>query len=74
MKSNNTKKDIVPPLSLDYDRCGLEISPHKLSEIHLELHTTNILNRLEDLQLASHKIKEVDRLIAEQMWKMTDKI
>jgi hypothetical protein len=74
MKSDNTKKDIVPPLSLVYDRCRLEISPHKLSEIHLELHTKNILNRMEDLQLASHKIKEVDRLIAEQKWKMRNKI
>jgi hypothetical protein len=30
MKSNNTEKDTVPPLALDYDCCGLERSPHKI--------------------------------------------
>jgi hypothetical protein len=62
MKSNNTKKDNVPPLSLDYDCCGLERRPHKMSDIHLELPTKNTVNRLKDLQLARHKFKEVDRL------------
>jgi hypothetical protein len=66
--------DIVPPLSLDYDCCGLERSPHKLSEIHLELPTKNIVNRLEDLQLTSHKVEKVDRLTAGKNWKMRDKI
>jgi hypothetical protein len=46
----------------------------KLSEINLELPTKNIVNHLEDLQLASHNVEEVDRLIAEHKWKMRDKI
>jgi hypothetical protein len=73
MTSNNTQKDTVTPLSLVHDCCGLERRIHRLSEIHLELHTKKIVNRLEDLQLASHKVKEGDRLIAEQKWKMRDK-
>jgi hypothetical protein len=30
----------------------------------------NIVNCLEDLSLSSHKVEEVDRLIAEQEWKI----
>jgi len=30
----------------------------------------SIVDRLEDLRLASHKVEEVDRLIAEQEWKI----
>ena len=30
----------------------------------------NIVNRLEDLRLASHKVEEVDKLISEQEWKI----
>jgi hypothetical protein len=40
-----------------------------LNDIHLELPLKNIVNRLEDLRLASHKVKEVDKLISEQEWK-----
>jgi hypothetical protein len=35
----------------------------------LELPLKNIVNRLEELRLASHKVEEVDKLIAEQEWK-----
>jgi hypothetical protein len=27
MTTDNTDKDIIPPLSLDYDCCGLEMKP-----------------------------------------------
>jgi len=30
----------------------------------------SIVNRLEDLRLASHKVEEVDRLMSEQEWKI----
>jgi hypothetical protein len=45
-----------------------------MSDIHLELPTKNTVNRLEDLQLASHKVKEVERLTAEQKWKMRENL
>jgi len=64
MTTNNTEKDIIPPLSLDYDCCLFETKNTKLNNIHLDLPLRNIVNRLEDLRLASHKVEEVDRLIA----------
>ena len=47
--SNNTEKDIIPPLSLEYDCCMSEGKVTKLNEIHLELPLKSIVNRLEDL-------------------------
>jgi hypothetical protein len=68
LTTNNTEKDIIPPLSLEYDCCVPEFEGKtvKLNDIQLDLSTKNIVNKLEDLKLASHKIEEVDRLIAEQ--------
>jgi len=70
MTTNNTEKDIIPPLSLDYDCCITEKKTTKLNDIRLDLPLKNIVNRLEDLRLASHKVEEVDRLISEQEWKI----
>ena len=70
MTSNNLDKDIIHPLPLDYDCCAPERKPTKLNDIHLDLPLRNIVNRLEDLRLARHKVKEVDRLISEQEWKI----
>jgi len=70
MTSNNTEKDIIPPLSLDYDCCTSERKTTKLNDIHLDLPLRNIVNRLEDLRLASHKVEDVDKLICEQEWKI----
>ena len=47
--SNNTEKDIIPPLSLEYDSCISKGKTTKLNEIHLELPLKSIVNRLEDL-------------------------
>jgi hypothetical protein len=68
MTANNTK-DIVPPLTLDYEYCTFGRKTTKLDDIHLELPLGNIVNCLEDLRLASHKAEEVDKLISEQEWK-----
>lgn len=67
---NNSDKDIIPPLSLEYDCCDFVGKNIKLNDIHLELPMKNIVNRLDDLRLASHKVEEVDRLISEQEWKI----
>jgi len=66
MTFNNTEKDVIPPLSLEYDCCTSEEKPAKLKDFHLELPLKNIVNRLEDLRLASHTVEEVDTLISEQ--------
>ena len=51
--SSNTKKDIIPSLSLEFDCCMSEGKTAKLDNIQLHLPMKSILNRLEDL---SHKV------------------
>lgn len=68
--SNNTEKDIIPKLFLEYDCCVSKGRTAKLNKIQLELPLKSIVNHLEDLRLASHKVEEVDRLISEQEWKL----
>jgi len=67
---NNSEKDIIPPLFLDYDCCDFAGNYVKLKDIHLELPLKNVVNRLDDLRLASHKVDEVNKLILEQEWKI----
>jgi hypothetical protein len=45
---NNTTKDIVPPLSLDYYCCSSEGRIVKINDIYLDLPLRNTVNRLED--------------------------
>ena len=67
---NNSEKDIIPPLSLDYDCCNFVGRGVKLNDVHLDLPMKNMVNCLDDLRLATHKVEEVDRLISEQEWKL----
>ena len=67
MTSNNNEKDINPPLSLEYGCCTPEIKTVDRN-IHLELPLKSLVNRLEDLKLASHKVEELDKIISEQEW------
>jgi hypothetical protein len=67
---NNSEKDVIPPISLDYDSCEFIGKEVKLKDIHLELPLKGVVNRLDDLRLASHKVDEVNRLILEQEWKI----
>ena len=70
VSANNSEKDIIPPLSLDYDCCEFVRKDFKLKDIQLELPLKNVVNRLDDLRLASHKVDEVNRLILDQEWKI----
>lgn len=65
VNSNNTEKDIILPLSLDYDCCEFIGKDVKLKDIYLDLPLKNVVNRLDDLRLASHKAEEVNKLIFE---------
>ena len=67
---NNSEKDIIPSLSLEYDCCNFVGKDVKLRDIHLELPLKNVVNRLDDLKLASHEVDEVNKLIFEQEWKI----
>jgi len=64
-----SEKDIILPISLDYDCCEFIGKEVKL-DIYLELPLKGVVNQLDDLRLASHKVDEVNRLILEQEWKI----
>jgi hypothetical protein len=58
--SNNTSKDIILPLSLDYDCCLPEERNIKLNSIHLDLPMKSVVNHLDDLKLASYRAEEIE--------------
>ena len=68
--TNRTSKDVIPPISLEYDCCGSEDKTFKLNELHLHLPLRSVTSSLDDLRIASHKVEEVENLISEQDWKI----
>jgi hypothetical protein len=69
VETNNTEKDIIPHVSPDIDCCLSEGKSINLNNIHLELPLKNIINHLDDLRIASHKVDDVEKLISEE-WKI----
>jgi len=61
---------LFPLYPLNMTAAHPEKKPAKLKDFHLELPLKNIVNRLEDLRLASLKVEEVVKLISEQEWKI----
>jgi hypothetical protein len=51
---NNSERDIIPPLSLDYNCCDFIGREVKLKDIHLQLPLKYVVNYLHDLKLASN--------------------
>jgi len=68
--SNRTSKDVIPPMSLEYDYCGGVDKNFKLNELHLYIPLRSVTNSLYDLRIASHKVEDVENLMLEQDWKM----
>jgi hypothetical protein len=69
-ETNSTESDIIPYLSLEVDCCQSESKILRLDDIHLDLPLNNVINHLDDLRWASHKVNDVERIVAEQEWKM----
>jgi hypothetical protein len=67
---NHTQKDIIPPLYLPFDCCETRENRIHLDELQLETPLKNILTHNDELQLASYKVKVVQKLIEEQEWKL----
>ena len=57
--SNRTRRDIIPPMSLEYDSCGSIDKNFKLKELHLHVPLRSIAGSLDDLKVASHKVEDV---------------
>jgi hypothetical protein len=60
---NNSKYDILRPASVDLDCCLTEIEREQIQRIHLQKPLTNILSSMDELNLASVKVSEVQYLI-----------
>ena len=70
ISTNNTDKDIIPQLPLEFDCCEVQGKNFSLNSIHLNLPLNNVIHHLDDLKVANHKVEEVERLIEEQDWKL----
>jgi len=68
--SNCTSKDVIPPLSLEYDCCGGIDNTFKLNDLHLHIPLRSVTNSLDDLRVVSHKVEDVENLIFEKYWKI----
>jgi hypothetical protein len=63
LESNNSQDDILPLASVDIDCCLTVEEKEQLHKIPLQKPLTNILSSIEDLNMASVKIDEVQKLI-----------
>ena len=66
ISTNNTDKDIIPHLPLEFDCCEFQGRNFSLNDIHLNLPLNNVVHHLDDLKVANHKVDEVEKLIEEQ--------
>ena len=68
--SIRASKDIIPPMSLEYDCCGSIHKNFKLNELRLHIPLRSVASSLDDLKIASHHVEDVEKLILEQEWKV----
>jgi len=69
--SKRTSKYVIPHLPLVYDCCGGIDNRFKLNDLQLHILLRSVINSLDDLRIASHKVEDVENLILEQDWKKT---
>ena len=60
---NNSQEDVLPLAPVDLDCCLTQYEQEQLHEIPLQKPLTNILSSVQDLNLASIKISEIQELI-----------
>jgi hypothetical protein len=66
---NNSREDVLPLAPIDIDCCLTSFEKEQLHEIPLQKPLTNILSSVEDLNLASVKINEIQDLIDREQTK-----
>jgi hypothetical protein len=67
---NRTSKNIIPPMSLEYDCCGSIDKNFKVNELRLHIPLRSVAVSLDGLKIAKHKIEDAEKLILEQEWKV----
>jgi hypothetical protein len=68
--TNRTNKDVIPPISLEYDCCRGVDKNFKLNELHLHVPLRSVTSSFDDLRIASHKVEDAENQIHEQDWKI----
>ena len=66
--NNHTNKDVIPPLSLEYDCCDSMSKSLKLNRLRLHMPMEGAAGSFDDLKIANHKVGD-ERLIFENDWK-----
>jgi hypothetical protein len=67
---NRTRKDIIPSLELQFDCCYSGVNKINLDELQLESPIKNFLMHNDELEIASYKENDVQKLLEEQDWKL----
>jgi hypothetical protein len=62
-------KDLMSEVKLEYECCEELSIKLNISSIHLNANFKHMVSHLDDLNIASHKISEVEHMILEQEWK-----
>jgi hypothetical protein len=68
VNSSIQSKDLTSEVNLEYECCEELSTKINLSSIHLNTNFKHIVSHLDDLNIASHKISEIERSIEEQEW------
>ena len=69
--SNHTNKDVIHPLSLEYDCCDSTNRNFELNRLRLQLPLESAAGSLDDLKIANHKVEDVDRLLLKTIGSLT---
>jgi hypothetical protein len=72
LSRNNSQDDILPLVPVNIDCCLTEHEKEQLHEIPLQKPLSNILSSVEDLNLASVKISEIQNLIDKEQAKKVE--
>ena len=72
LERNNSQEDVLPLAPVDLDCCLTEHEREHLHEIPLQKPFTNILSSIEELNLASVKISEVQEMIDKEQTKRSE--
>jgi hypothetical protein len=70
VSTNKSDNDIIPHLPLEFDCREVQGGNCSLNDMHLNLTLNDVILRLYDMNVAKHKLDEVQKLTEEQEWKM----
>lgn len=66
IQTNVTSEDIVPALNMQIDCCIVNEKKRKISELKLDMPLEHVIQHLDDLKVAGHKIAVIEEEIAFQ--------